>query len=939
MTKRRFLQDGRTQSHRRRRLTPVNADPAGTAGIKKRKACAAGASITAEAHGPNAAFIKRHGSFRTALGRIETQRKSFISNLKASAMLPVMARRKQENEIQGSLFGDLAPTVPAVRAPRIEPRKLNAPAAPTSTLVPPIPADCYLAEIAVDGPVAGAFTYRAENFRGQLAPGARVLVPFGGRTLPGFFVGEKKAEELAAQGIALSRLRPIIKVLETASQPLVTPTLLKLAHWMARHYAAPLGSTLSSMLPSGVRRGAAGARLRMVRATQPPEKLLEAARALLLKKPRQAQLLMALAAMPGAWSSDPAVADAAPQAIPIAAPELLAEAGAPDSALKALEKSGLLRIEEIRAGHDTDDLAHTDEHGKDLLLNAEQAAAFSRIEAALSAGTFGGFLLQGVTGSGKTEVYLRALKKALEMGRQGIVLVPEIALTPQTAQRFQQRLGFNRVAVLHSHVTDGDRADAWRAVRAGEIDVVVGARSALFAPLPRLGVIVVDEEHENAFKQDSTPRYHARDTALELARLSGAVVVLGSATPSFEALHAARTGKLHHLLLNARVAGRPLPPVSIIDMGEENRESGRYNYLSERLVTDIARTLLRREQTILFMNRRGFSTVITCLRCGFTEKCEHYDITLTSHRGKAAAMSAPYSDSAAALQSRGETLLCHYCGYEKPLPEVCSGCGLPGVKHWGMGTERVEAEVRKAFPNARVARMDSDTMTRRTAYLEALAAFRSGQTDILIGTQMIAKGLDFPNVTLVGVVLADTALHMPDFRSRERTFQLLAQVAGRAGRGDKGGSVVIQTHLPADPAIRAAARHDFESFALQELQERRAFLYPPFTRLARILLRGKEQHKTREAATQLADALKAESAKQAAAVEVELKPGLPPPTLILGPSEPPIARLEGFFRQHIMIKARDSEALSALLNSPAGSVLQKLKGADAVVDVDPLNML
>ncbi|HYF50996.1 MAG TPA: primosomal protein N', partial [Planctomycetota bacterium] len=512
---------------------------------------------------------------------------------------------------------------------------------------------------------------------------------------------------------------------------------------------------------------------------------------------------------------------------------------------------------------------------------------------------------------------------------------------------------------------DGDRADAWRAVRAGEIDVVVGARSALFAPLPRLGIIVVDEEHESAFKQESTPRYHARDVAMELARLSNAVLILGSATPSFEALHAARTSSppplegggrgrgLGHLHLSARVAGRPLPPVEIIDMGRENKDTGRYNYLSERLVREISRTLSSREQTILFMNRRGFSTVITCLRCGFTEKCEHCDITLTSHRGSAraagsmggrgdeetrgTAQTRGRGDARTRGVGRGELLLCHYCGYEKPLPDVCSGCGSPGVKHWGMGTERVEAEVRKVFPNARVARMDSDTMTKRTAYLEALAAFRSGQTDILIGTQMIAKGLDFPNVTLVGVVLADTALHMPDFRSRERTFQLLAQVAGRAGRGEKGGRVIIQTHLPDDPAIKAAAKHDFEAFALNELQERRAFLYPPFTRLARILLRGKEQGKTREAAALLADTLKAESAKQAAGTA--LKSGAPPPTLILGPSEPPIARLEGMFRQHIMIKARDSETLAALLHGPAGTALHKLRGADAVVDVDPLSML
>jgi primosomal protein N' (replication factor Y) (superfamily II helicase) len=462
---------------------------------------------------------------------------------------------------------------------------------------------------------------------------------------------------------------------------------------------------------------------------------------------------------------------------------------------------------------------------------------------------------------------------------------------------------------LHSHVTEGDRADAWRAIRAGKIDVVVGARSALFAPLPRLGVVIIDEEHEGAFKQESTPRYHARDVGMELARLTEAVLVLGSATPSFEALHAARTGKLTSLMLTQRVAGRPMPPVEIVDMTRENREVERYSYLSRRLLDALANAISRREQTILFMNRRGFATVITCLRCGHTEKCAQCDITLTSHR------------------ANGDVLTCHYCNFTKPMPDLCSGCGGPGIKHWGMGTERVEAEVRKVFPAARVARMDSDTMTRRTAYLEALGNFRAGHTDILVGTQMIAKGLDFPNVTLVGVVLADTALHMPDFRSRERTFQLLAQVAGRAGRGDKGGRVIIQTHLPADPAIRAAAQHDFDAFSLQELQERRAFSYPPFTRLARILFRGKDQKITQTAALSIAQVLAAELKRLNASCQ------------ILGPAEPPIARIEGFFRQHILLKAASSELLSELLNGPAAVALTKLKGAEASVDVDPLSML
>jgi primosomal protein N' (replication factor Y) len=511
-----------------------------------------------------------------------------------------------------------------------------------------------------------------------------------------------------------------------------------------------------------------------------------------------------------------------------------------------------------------------------------------------------------VTGSGKTEVYLRALGAALEAGRQGMVLVPEIALTPQTAARFEQRLGRHGVAVLHSHLTDGERAEAWREVRAGRIGIVIGARSALFAPLERLGCIVVDEEHEGTFKQENVPRYHAREVALERARAAGAVLILGSATPSLESTHAASTGRFTRLLLPERVRGAELPPVEVVSMQDENRETQRYNYLSRALERELRRTLDRSEQAILFLNRRGYATVITCLRCGNTERCSQCDITLTSHRNR-------------------DVLTCHYCGLEKPLPTQCSACGAPGVKLWGLGTERVENQVKGLFPQARVARMDSDTMTHRAAYVETLSAFRAGQLDVLIGTQMIAKGLDFPNVTLVGIVLADTALHMPDFRSRERTFQLLEQVAGRAGRGEKGGRVLVQTYLPQDPAVRAAAEHDYDGFAEAELRERRAYGYPPFTRLARVLVRGKDPGKTQEAAQRAGEILRA----GARGTQIQ----------VLGPSPAPIAMLEGRQRLHLLVKAPDGEALAELLGGPAGQELQKLKGAEAVIDVDPQSML
>ena len=771
-----------------------------------------------------------------------------------------MPRKIKPKNFPPDLFSELDPPSPPIDSLQTT-ATVHAPPSPIQ------PAMCHhLAEIAVVGPVRGTFTYIADAVWDQLSNGSRVLVPFGGRTLPGYFIGERKMDDLLRAGVDSSKLKSIITVLKDAEwDTLLTPSLLELARWISRHYACPLGSTLSAMLPGSIKKGSAF------------KKVLH--------------------------SSDE----------------------------RSLEQDS------------------------DLALTAKQQCAFNTIETSFNQGAHAAFLLQGVTGSGKTEVYLRVLKAALANNKQGIVLVPEIALTPQTAERFQRRLGQERVAILHSHVTEGERARAWRAIRAGKIDVVVGARSALFAPLPRLGLIVIDEEHESAFKQESTPRYHARDVAMELARLSNAILILGSATPSFETFHAARTGRIKHLFLTERVAGRPMPPVEIVDLTQENRETERYTYLSRRLISALRESLSRKEQAILFMNRRGFATVITCLRCGHTEKCHQCDIALTSHRQRAPDKSPtiePHLDNAAggvpavrgclrnaqqpqppSKEVEHGALNCHYCGMSKPIPDVCNGCGAPGLKHWGLGTERIENEVKKLFPDARVARMDSDTMTRRTAYSDTLDGFRSGKIDILVGTQMIAKGLDFPNVTLVGVVLADTALHMPDFRSRERTFQLLAQVAGRAGRSEKGGKVIVQTHLPQDPAIRAAAHHDFESFSLNELQERRAYHYPPFARLARILIRGKDLKTTRMAAETLAAALRTHCAQQA----------LPNAThaalVVMGPSEAPIARLKGYFRQHILLKANDSKTLSEILSGPIGDTMLKLKGVDAIVDVDPVGMM
>ncbi|MCZ7648516.1 MAG: primosomal protein N' [Planctomycetota bacterium] len=789
-----------------------------------------------------------------------------------------MARRRESPA--PDLFSSLEPPAPAAQPARQE----------------PLPADLRLAEVAVESGARGTFTYRMDAaLAAQLVPGARVRVPFGPREVYGYYLGPRSASDFAREGFDLARLKFIrarvdaVDARETA--PLLTPELLELARWIARRYACTPGGVLAAMLPAGVKRFARARRETFVRVKALPEPDSEDARKLAKRAPKQAALLNALRGLEG----------------PLAASALLSKVHGTRASLNALAARDWVEL--IEADPESLGAAFTGGEADapaPLELTAPQQAALAAVEGGLSARAHKVYLLEGVTGSGKTEVYLRALQAARRQGRQGIVLVPEIALTPQTAHRFESRLGRARVAVLHSHLTEGERAEAWRAARAGEIDAVVGARSALFAPLPNLGCIVVDEEHEGSFKQDSAPRYHAREAAVERGRLAGAVVILGSATPSLESVHAAAQGRYARLVLPGRVLGYALPGVRVVDMRRENAETKRFNYLSRALSEALRETFERREQSILFLNRRGFATVVTCARCGYTETCARCDVTLIEHKKKRA-------------------LQCHYCGFERPVPTNCRDCGAPNPKFWGLGTERVEEEVRRIFPAARLARMDSDTMNRREAYVKTLGAFRAGQLDVLVGTQMIAKGLDFPNVTLVGIVLADTALHMPDFRSRERTFQLIEQVAGRAGRGAKGGRVIVQTHLPQDPAIRHAAEHDFEGFCAEELPVRRTFGYPPYTVLARVLVRGKDKDRAREAAREAADALKAEAA--------------PRGVQVLGPSAAPLAMLDRLHRFHLMLKAPGAEALAEIFAGPARVALDKLKGAEAQVDVDPLSML
>ncbi len=564
-----------------------------------------------------------------------------------------------------------------------------------------------------------------------------------------------------------------------------------------------------------------------------------------------------------------------------------------------------LVLEESRRVHkdDLEDKPHTREQRHDL--NPDQQLALDRMLQALNSGRHQTLLIHGVTGSGKTEVYIRAIEEMVGFGRQAIVLVPEISLTPQTCQRFRAR--FDRVAVLHSHLSDAERHWHWLRIASGEVQVVVGARSAVFAPTPHLGMIVLDEEHDGSFKQDTAPRYHAREVALWRARAENVPLVLGSATPALDSWQRAQNGEFALIEMPRRVLDRPLPDVTIVDLRVAAKGYYHGGAISRQLQLAMRRALEEDGQIILLLNRRGYATAIQCPSCGHVVRCSDCDIALTHHREKNKA-------------------ICHYCDYTIVAPSVCPNCGSAGIRYAGLGTQKLEQEVRARFPHAPCLRMDSDSMQRPGSHEQALARFRAGEIKILLGTQMIAKGLDFPNVTLVGVINADTALHFPDFRAAERTFQLVTQVAGRTGRGEKGGWVLVQTFSPEHPAIQAAARHDFATFAQQELPVRAEFHYPPIAAMIRLIVRGPSQM----AAEHFAEHVVAQLREAATATGAEIR--------ILGPAPAPIAKLRGMFRFHALLQDPDRDRLRAVVRK-ATAELKPPEGVQWVVDVDPLDVL
>jgi primosomal protein N' (replication factor Y) len=537
------------------------------------------------------------------------------------------------------------------------------------------------------------------------------------------------------------------------------------------------------------------------------------------------------------------------------------------------------------------------------VLNPAQQAAFEQIRDAILTRQFQAFLLHGVTGSGKTEVYLTAIEAVLAQGRSALLLVPEIALTPAMAGQFFLRFG-DRVAILHSAFTDVERTEQWRRIRSGKASVVVGTRSGVFAPVRDLGLIVVDEEHDGSYKQEETPRYNGRDVAVVRAQQAGACVVLGSATPSLESRYNVERGKYTLLELPARIEDRPMPLVELIDMRQEFLETRKQATFSRKLEEAIGQRLENGEQTIVLLNRRGFSSFVACRSCGERVECMNCSVTLTFHK-------------------RDRRLLCHYCGYAEKIPSVCPKCSSEHIYFMGLGSERVEEELHRAFPAARIARLDRDTVTGKRQYETILHDFREGNYDILVGTQMIAKGHDIPNVTLVGVVSADVGLGVPDFRAAERTFQLLTQVAGRAGRGSVPGIVLIQTINPDHYAVRIAAAQDYQAFYEKELAFRRMMRYPPFSAMANVLVRSEKKEMAMRLSSELG---------------ILLTP--PPEKLrIMGPAEAPVARVKNEYRYQFLIKAASRTALNELLQRIRAFALERKWGATAlVIDVDPLSL-
>jgi primosomal protein N' (replication factor Y) (superfamily II helicase) len=755
-----------------------------------------------------------------------------------------------------------------------------------------------LVAVAVPVPALGLLTYRVPDTHAMPVPGARVVVPLGRRTLTGVVIGEAAPLDGAVE------LRDLVDVLD--EKPFLPTDVVQLTEWVADYYIAGPGAALSAaMPPHALGNRVDGFRtVRVVSLTAEGHDL--AARAAVEPRcapdggvalgARQREALLALRGAPqGVRTSE------------------LAERGLSSAVVTRLQGMGLVSVRRERVerdpfatGHAA--VGHALPGGDDRrrALTVEQTAAVADLLRLVDERTFRVALLHGITGSGKTEVYLHLAEAVRRSGRGVLMLVPEIALTPSVAAAFRTWFG-TRVAIQHSGLSDGERHDQWHRIRRGDIDVVIGTRSAIFAPLARPGLIIVDEEHDTSYKQEETPRYHGRDVAVMRAKFAGALAILGSATPSMESYFNAKSGRYLPVQLTRRILDRALPRVHVVNMREEYAEEGPDVILSRALRTALADRLERREQTVVLLNRRGYAASVFCRTCGTTMECPNCSVSLTVHTGR--------------REWRGR---CHYCNFSRLIPRQCTNCAGPYLEHVGFGTERVEIEIAKFIPSARVGRVDRDTVRRRGSLTSLLRRFSEHELDVLVGTQMIAKGHDFPNVTLVGVISADVGLGMADFRASERTFQLLTQVAGRAGRGEQAGEAIVQTLFPGHYSIQLATHQDYGAFFDREIDYRRAMRYPPVVAMVNVVVRGPSFEAAMQAAGDLARQT-SEAGKAAGGF------------VVLGPAPAPLTRLRGEHRAQFFLKgtsrARMREALRmALARLP--TVARK-----ASVDVDPISVL
>ena len=755
---------------------------------------------------------------------------------------------------------------------------------------PKLPGHRVVARVTLDVAVRREFDYLVPaELESSVHEGTRVKVPFGPREVMGVVT---KVLDESPHG----NLREIIKTV--GGQALVTPPILRLVRWIADYYCCAPEVAMKAVLPDAVRKEADGWRERLFVRALPVHGEL----------PKLTKRQTDLWTIVEEWRELPLQ-------------ELVRLAGTTSATIRKLEDKGLVSI--------APQISERDPYGKEhilpsqpLELNAEQATALKSVidamERLAKPGDDGAkpggnsvFLLHGVTGSGKTEVYLQAIAHALGQGRGAIVLVPEISLTPQTVERFKARFSQGQqqtlVAVLHSHLSAGERHDEWHKIRQGRARIVIGARSAVFAPVESLGLVIVDEEHEHSYKQEEAPRYNARDLAVVRGQLEGASVVLGSATPSMESYHNVQRGKYGLLSLTERVDNINMPLVRVIDMRSAGRKEKGISIFSPQLREAILQRLEKKEQVMLFLNRRGWSSSLQCPDCGFVAECPNCSVSLTYHRA-------------------AQQLMCHICGHVEAAPNKCpqEGCGNAAIRFAGLGTEKVEAALAKSFPMAKVKRMDSDTLKRKEDYRRILGDFRTGKIDILLGTQMIAKGLHFPNVTLVGIIHADLSLHIPDFRASERTFQLLTQVAGRAGRGDVEGEVYVQSFTPFHPSIQYARRHDFIGFYEQEIEFRRELRYPPISRVALLTLRGRSEDRVKF----FADHLRKEMDELAGELG---------DVVVAGPAPAPLLRAENFYRYQVMMRTPQMSALSRKL-SAWQQTSQFPDDIRLVIDIDPMTL-